>query len=115
MRPYMAPPPPGAQPPPLWGDEAHVRELLADGVTDLAFRRDTLVVDHFGTPQEFVDFFKRTYGPTIVAYRGLADDQARAAALDAELLALARDAARPAPDGGITMEWEYLLVTATRS
>ncbi len=115
MRPYMAPPPPGAQPPPLWGDEAHVRELLADGVSDLTFRRDTLVVDRFGTPEDFVDFFKRTYGPTIVAYRGLADDPARAAALDAELVALARDAARPAPGGGITMEWEYLLVTATRS
>ncbi len=32
MKPYAAPPPPGAQPPPLWGDEAHVLALLGDRV-----------------------------------------------------------------------------------
>ena len=32
MKPYAAPPPPGAQPPPLWGDESHVRALLGDRV-----------------------------------------------------------------------------------
>src|SRR5262245_3432681 len=33
MKPYAAPPPPGAQPAPLWGKEEHVRELLGDRVT----------------------------------------------------------------------------------
>ena len=32
MKPYVAPPPPGAQPPPLWGKEEHVSELLGDRV-----------------------------------------------------------------------------------
>ena len=32
MKPYAPPPPPGVQPPPLWGDEDHVRELLGDRV-----------------------------------------------------------------------------------
>src|ERR687897_307712 len=35
MKPYAPAPPPGAQPPPRWGDEAHVRELLGDRVTDV--------------------------------------------------------------------------------
>ena len=30
MKPYAAPPPPGAQPPPLWGSEEHLRELFGD-------------------------------------------------------------------------------------
>ena len=33
MKPYAAPPPPGAQPPPLWGSEDHVCALLGDRVT----------------------------------------------------------------------------------
>ncbi|MGH3674856.1 MAG: class I SAM-dependent methyltransferase, partial [Mycobacterium sp.] len=28
MRPYAPPPPPGVQPPPLWGNESHVRRLF---------------------------------------------------------------------------------------
>ena len=35
MKPYAPAPPPGAQPPPLWGKEEHVRELLGDRVTDV--------------------------------------------------------------------------------
>ena len=33
LAPYMSPPPPGAQPPPLWGSEEHVRELFGDRVS----------------------------------------------------------------------------------
>src|SRR5919197_155526 len=32
MGPFAPPPPPGASPPPLWGSEAHVRDLLGDRV-----------------------------------------------------------------------------------
>src|SRR5919202_6895676 len=39
MRPFLPPPPPGVQPPPRWGDEAHVRSLFGDAVTDLRARR----------------------------------------------------------------------------
>ena len=46
---------------------------------------------HFDRPEDFRDFFKRAYGPTIVTYRGIADDPDRVAALDAALVELARD------------------------
>ena len=49
------------------------------------------------------------YGPTVVAYRGIAGDPDRVAALDADLAALARRF----DVGGGAMEWEYLLLTAT--
>jgi len=110
MKPYAPPPPPGAQPPPLWGDEAHVRELLGDRVTDVDARKENLSVDRFPTPEDFRDFFKRTYGPTIAVYRNIADDPDKVEALDRELADLA---GRQADIGA--MEWEYLLLTATRA
>ncbi|MFG2710920.1 class I SAM-dependent methyltransferase [Streptomyces goshikiensis] len=110
MKPYAPPPPPGAQPPPLWGREEHVRTLLGDGVSAVEARRQTVHVDHFGSPEEFRTFFKATYGPTIAVYRNIADDPGKTADLDRALDELAGGALR---DGA--MEWEYLLVTARRS
>ncbi len=110
MKPYAAPPPPGVQPPPLWGDPDRVRGLLGDAVTDLTATRHLLPVDAFGDGEAFRDYFKATYGPTIAAYRAIAGEPERVAALDRELAALG-DAAI----GDHTMEWEYLLVTATRA
>ena len=115
MRPYVPAPPPGVQPPPLWGDEAHVRELLGDGVTGRAGAPENLPVDRFATGAEFRDFFKANYGPTIVAYRGLADDPQRAAALDRDLAELGDAQLRTGPDGRPVMDWEYLVVTARRA
>ncbi|CRK52292.1 conserved hypothetical protein [Rhodococcus sp. RD6.2] len=111
MKPYAPPPPPGAQPPPLWGDEAHVRDLLGDRVVDLKGQRRRLTVDCFDTPEQFRDFFKACYGPTIAVYRAIADDQDKVRALDAALSELAASH----DTGGGTMEWEYLLTTARRA
>jgi SAM-dependent methyltransferase len=110
MRPYAPPPPPGAQPPPLWGSEDHVRELLGDRVEDLRLTRRVLPVSRFATPKDFREFFKARYGPTIAVYRANAADPERCAALDRDLDALAERSG--ATEG--SMEWEYLLVTATR-
>ncbi len=109
MKPFAPAPPPGAQPPPLWGDEAHVRELLGDRVTDVVAQKRRLPVGRLRDGAEFRDFFKRTYGPTIAVYRSLAEDPGRTAELDSALAALGDEASR---DG--VMEWEYLLFTARR-
>lgn len=110
MRGFVPPPPAGVQPPPLWGDEDHVRELLGDRVEDLAFTRDHVDVDLFSTPADFRTYFRDNYGPTLVAYRGLADQPERAAELDAALDALAADA----DEGSGRMRWEYVLVSGRR-
>jgi SAM-dependent methyltransferase len=111
MKPYVAPPPPGAQPPPLWGDLEHVRGLLGDRVGEVTASQQLLEVPQLADPVTFREYFKSHYGPTIVAYRGLADDPARTAELDQALLDLAKRFRTP--DGGIA--WEYLLVVATRA
>jgi SAM-dependent methyltransferase len=113
MRPYAPPPPPGAQPPPLWGKEDHVRDLLGDRVTDLRARRQSVRVDRFDTAEEFRDFFKACYGPTIATYRAIASEPDRVAALDRDLSDLARR--NDSGNGSLVLDWEYLLVTARRS
>ncbi|WP_433317302.1 class I SAM-dependent methyltransferase [Micromonospora chersina] len=110
MKPYAPAPPPGAQPPPLWGNEEHVGALLGDRVTDLVLRREVVTVDRFAAPEEFRDYFKAHYGPTIAVYGANAGDPDRVAALDADLA----DLARRHTEAGV-MRWEYLLVTARRS
>lgn len=111
MKPYAPAPPPGAEPPPLWGDEAHVRALLGDGVTDVRAEVRSLPVARFASGAEFRDFFKAVYGPTIAVYRNVADDAGRTAALDQALL----DLAARFQDADGAMAWDYLLLTAIRS
>ena len=110
MKPYAPPPPAGASPPPLWGDEDHVRKLLGDRVTDIDARRQKVRIGRFGSPEAFRDYFKSNYGPTIAVYRNLGFDTERVAALDEDLVDLAR---RFTEEDG-TMCWEYLLLTARR-
>jgi hypothetical protein len=79
-------------------------------VQDVTAERRKLTVDRFADGGEFRDFFKATYGPTIAAYRGIADDPARVAELDAALAELGNAAI----GSDRTMEWEYLLFTARK-
>ncbi|MFI7547001.1 class I SAM-dependent methyltransferase [Actinoplanes sp. NPDC049599] len=111
MKQYSPPPPPGAQPPPLWGHADHVRDLFGDRVEEVSAEVDTAVIDRFADGAQFRDFFKTHYGPTVAAYRHLAAEPDRVAALDRDLADLA---GRHNQGGGI-MRWEYLLWTGRRT
>jgi SAM-dependent methyltransferase len=113
MKPYAAPAPPGAQPPPLWGSEDHVRELLGDRIEQVQTATQTLRVTHFASPEAFRDYFKSNYGPTISAYRFIADDPDRVAALDHDLAELGRRF--DVGTDSFVLDWEYLLFTARKS
>jgi SAM-dependent methyltransferase len=110
MKPYAPAPPPGAQPPPLWGQEDHIRALLGDRVTDVVTERRMLAVNQFADGAEFRDYFKTLYGPTISVYRNIEGDPDRVAALDADIARVGDSVL----SGSSTMEWEYLLVTARK-
>ncbi|MET0703891.1 MAG: class I SAM-dependent methyltransferase [Mycobacterium sp.] len=110
MKPYVPAPPPGVSAPPLWGSAEHVTALLGDRVIELATERRTLTVDKFADGAAFRDYFKAFYGPTIAAYRGIAGEPERVAALDAELA----DLGDRYLAGTSVMGWEYLMVTARR-
>lgn len=114
MKPYAPPPPAGASPPPLWGDEDHVRELFGDAVTELALRRQTVRIDQCDTPEEFLEYWKRNYGPTIATYRFNAEQPDRVADLDRAFLQLLVDWNRSTEPRRTAYDAEYLLVTATK-
>jgi len=112
MKPFAPAPPPGASPAPLWGTEDHVRGLLGAGVRDLRAEKRTAVFDVCSRPEEFREWWKANYGPTIAVYQAQeALPDGDGAALDAAFLAFLERTRRP--DG--TWEAEYLLVTATRA
>ena len=113
MRPYAAPPPPGAEPPPLWGSEDHVRELLGDRVEQVLTETRTLRVTHYTSPEAFRDYFKTNYGPTISAYRFIADDSDRVAALDHDLAELGQRF--DIGTGSYELDWEYLIFIARKA
>jgi SAM-dependent methyltransferase len=67
MGPFAPAPPPGAQPPPLWGSEDHVRELFGDRVDFRTLEREKLEITAFEHPHDYGEHFKSRYGPTIAA------------------------------------------------
>lgn len=113
MKPFAAPPPPGAQPPPLWGSEAHLAELFGDRVEFRTLERDTLEITAFGQPRDYAVHFKANYGPTIAA-RANAEREGRAEEFDAALDAFCDEWDRGS-DGRARFEKEYLIAVGTRS
>jgi len=115
MKPFAPPPPPGAQPAPLWGSEEHVRELLGSRITDAKARKQTLAVRSFHQPGDFVRYFKSHYGPTISVYKFIGEDKDKARELDEALTKLADSFGDAHGDTPFQMEWEYLLFTAKKA
>jgi SAM-dependent methyltransferase len=68
---YTLPPPEGFVSPMTWGIEEKVIERFAGaGVRagNVSFARDTYTFNFAGSPSEFVDAFRRYYGPTMNAF-----------------------------------------------
>jgi SAM-dependent methyltransferase len=106
---YLPAPPDYASPPPLWGDEDHVRELFAGAPVELEFARGHNPW-RFDSPEHWVAFMETRYGPTVKARERLTAE-GRWADLRAELLALA-ERHNDHADGRLHMEAEYLVSVA---
>jgi SAM-dependent methyltransferase len=68
---YSPPPPEGFISPMTWGVESNVIERFgAAGIPkeDISFERKTYTFNFPGSPSEFVDTFRRYYGPTMNAF-----------------------------------------------
>lgn len=105
LKPYVPPPPPGAQPPALWGTEEHVQHLLGRHLYGIHVRKETLRVDHFPDGESFRDYFKTLYGPIVSIYAAHADNPEQLAGLDHDIAEVAHR--HDLGDG--VMEWEYLI------
>jgi SAM-dependent methyltransferase len=66
MRDYLPAAPSYAAPPPLWGDEEHVRELFEGTDVELRFTRGSTPW-RFDSGEHFMSFFETNYGPMVKA------------------------------------------------
>lgn len=108
----FSPPPPGLQPPVLWGDEKVVKQRFSAGVASLTTVRRPMPFQFPFPPKEAVAFFRKYFGPTGVAFSRL--DAAGQAQLTQALESLWTEHNQSA-DGTTTVESEYLEVRAVRA
>jgi SAM-dependent methyltransferase len=113
MGPFAPAPPPGAQPPPLWGSEEHVRELFGDRVDFVTLERREHQVTAFQHPTDFAEHFRRHYGPTLTTLAN-----ARASDREDDLIAAMDGFFRSVNSGTekrAHFKMEYLLAVGTAS
>jgi ubiquinone/menaquinone biosynthesis C-methylase UbiE len=103
---YMPPPPDFVQPPPLWGDEDHVRRLLGESCDLELERRVVLFEDE--SVEAYMQWFAPRFGPLVAARPVLGEE--RFAELHDDLVALMRE--RSEADDAYRSNAEYLRVIA---
>ena len=104
------PPPPGIKPPPLWGTEERLRELLGEGVASLEVRQRSYML-RYPSAGYFVEYFRSYYGPTLKAFESLDRDGQEALAKDLEELL---EHWNISGDATLIMPSNYLEVVAVR-
>jgi SAM-dependent methyltransferase len=107
------PPPPGIAPPVMWGDEATVRERMAGGFEEIRTELMPIDFDMPVNPAGAVEFFRRYFGPTQMAFAKLEAAGQSAMAKDLEELWSGANVASD-PELHTLVKNEYLQVTARR-
>jgi ubiquinone/menaquinone biosynthesis C-methylase UbiE len=110
---YSPPPPEGFISPMTWGIESNVLERFAGaGVPKekISFVRDTYTFNFNGTPAEFVEAFKKYYGPTMNAFEA-AESNGRDGELQEELEALFRTQNKHPSEAVTSIPATFLRVT----
>ena len=110
--PFAPTPPPGAQPPPLWGSEEHLTVLFGKRVEFDKLERDVLDVTAFERPSDYAEHFKQRYGPTIAA-RANARREGREAEFEEALDSFYEEWNRGSADDA-RFEMEYLLAVGRK-
>jgi SAM-dependent methyltransferase len=108
------PPPPGAGPMRRsveWGDEARVRELLGERVSELRAERRTIELCA-GSAAELVEFNRTWFGPVRMAYARLDESGQKHLRVGLEA---AFERFNRATDGTLVAEAEYLEVVAVKA
>lgn len=108
--PRMPKPPEGASPPPLWGDQDHVRALFAGTGVEFEFSVDSTPFE-YGTAGGFVDYMADHYGPLLKAREKLTPEGTWEE-LRSELVALC-ERSNVAP-GGFRVFSEYLVAVGQK-
>lgn len=78
------PVPPGYEPPYLWGVPEVATKRFGDSVRDIRFVRRHAMMRHY-TPESWVEFMKKYFGPTIKAHEAAGDHAPELSAAMADL------------------------------
>jgi len=108
---FMPAPPPGVQPPPLWGVEAHVEEVFSAAGVSAAIARETVIFD-FPSIEDAVRQYAEDFGPFVIARRAL-EPQNRWEAFLEEFSDLVRRF-NPVQDGSARIPSDYFIITVER-
>jgi ubiquinone/menaquinone biosynthesis C-methylase UbiE len=104
------PPPPGIKPPPVWGTQERLQELLGEGVFSLETTSRSYVF-RYPSAEYFVEYFRNYYGPTVRAFAALEADGQDALAHDLKELLGSRNISG---DETLAVPSEYLEAVAVR-
>jgi ubiquinone/menaquinone biosynthesis C-methylase UbiE len=105
----MPAPPSFASPPPLWGDEAHVRELLEPHGLEITCERVDAIM-RADSAEQIVEVMEHSFGPWQMAKAALGDEWP---GLREQLTGLYRDNVKP-HDDRVAAFAEYLVVVAKK-
>lgn len=106
------PPPPGVAPPVLWGDDATVRARLEPGFASIETTLIPIDFDMPTSPAGAVEFFRKYFGPTQMAFSRL--DAAGQVAFTSDLTHLWSGANEATDPNRTLVRNEYRKVTAVR-
>jgi ubiquinone/menaquinone biosynthesis C-methylase UbiE len=104
------PPPPGAQPPSLWGTEAHLRSLFGDQAASIAATPRMFNL-RYRSAAHFIEVFRTWYGPVHKAFAALPPE--KGAELERDMTDLLNGTNR-AGASSLVVPSEYLEIVITR-
>lgn len=111
---FTPPPPEGFVSPMLWGVDSHIVERFAQaGITRerIDLQRDTFTFITSESPEQFIENFRRFYGPTMNAFEA-AEKNGRSDELHRQLLELARSQ-NTATNSGTAIPATFMRVTVS--
>jgi ubiquinone/menaquinone biosynthesis C-methylase UbiE len=104
------PPPAGAQPPSLWGTQAHLETLFGVRAASISIT-PRIFNFRYRSAAHFVDVFRTWYGPVHKAFGALPSDSQ--VALERDMIALL-DSLNGAGPGSLVVPSEYVEIVVTR-
>jgi SAM-dependent methyltransferase len=106
---YLPPPPDFADPPLLWGEQSHVREMLEPHALELELEPETIV---FAKPsvEEFMGLYEDNFGPIVSAKAALGE---RWPELRGELVSQF-ESLNTADDGSCRIDADYLVTVGRK-
>jgi SAM-dependent methyltransferase len=105
------PPPPGFNPPLLWGSEDRLRDLFGDGISELRIER-CAARQSFRSADHYLEFFRTYFGPVKTAFEKVGPEGE--AALEADMRAFL-DESNVGGERALILRPEYLRVVAIRA